>query len=79
MTMIVVQQPWLKTIFVARYSCEEIGTLVISGLINGLLMLIFCCVFATLIFKDVGENTVLKTFIPVGVLAQTFFALTGGL
>ena len=48
-----------------------------SGLVNGMLMFVFCCVFASLIFEACGETA---DFVPVGVSMHTITVfIVGGL
>lgn len=47
-----------------------------SGLINGVILFVFCCVFSSMIF---GQNAVLKVDIPIGVGLFTASTFIGGM
>lgn len=68
----------LRISAVQTWHTPGLTTLIISGLINGLLMFVFCWVFAILIFKDQRDDTtVLKDFLPAGVSMQIFSVMIG--
>jgi hypothetical protein len=52
----------------------SMATCVLSGLICGLMMFVFCCVFAEMVF---GQNALLRPDVPLGVSVQTLTAMLG--
>lgn len=52
--------------------------LVLSGIINGLLFFVFCCVYSTLVFRDYREGEdIMKNFLPVGMEMYLFSVMFG--
>lgn len=49
-------------------------TCVLSGIVCGVMMFVFCCVFAEMVF---GQNPVLQPAVPMGVATSTMTALIG--
>ena len=52
---------------------------VLSGLVCGLIIFVFCCVFSSMIFQQPGFPAVLESAVPLGVGMHTVSTMAGAL